>query len=370
MSDAPSLRDTIESAMSAEPAEPAEVVETAPAAAEPAPEPVETVPEPVQDPKPRTEDGKFTKAPKNPAKEPRSPAKPAEQAAPPADKGKPAGAKASPPPTPAGEPAAPIKAPSSWKPAVRELAAKLPAEFRPILEESIRVDNEAKRALNDSAQARQLASQVQGTLAPFESLARANGMDPLRYAGTVMQTAAALHMGTPQQKAAVLAQLINTYQIDVDAVNAVMQGQAPAVPQAQPQQDVGQLVEQAIQSRLAKAAETKAQRDWDAFQATEPEFLDDVRESMVTLAIAEGQRGRNLTPQQLYDLACKLDEGVSQTLAQRKATESVRAQAPAVKAAKAAAVSIKASPGGPATRPAGPSSLRETIEAAMSDRRT
>ena len=41
---------------------------------------------------------------------------------------------AAPAPAPAVEPA-PIKAPQSWKPQMRELAQKLPAEFRPLLEE-------------------------------------------------------------------------------------------------------------------------------------------------------------------------------------------------------------------------------------------
>lgn len=380
-----SLRDTIETAMNAG-AEPvpdtaaeATPVDTAPAA-EPAPStpPVEAPP---TGERPRAEDGKFAKnKPAAVKPDKAAPGPGAEKVAPPAAaKGTPAGAAS--PPAPAGEPAPaapapqPFKAPSSWKPAVRELAAKLPPEFRPILEESIRVDNEAKRALNNSTQARQLAEQVQQTLAPFEGLARANGMDSLKYAGTVMQTAAALQMGTPQQKAAVVAQLIGAYGVDVDAVNAVMQGQAPQpTQQPQPQQDVGRLVEQALQARIGQAAEAQAVSAWEAFQATEPEFLSEgIKDSMRLIIEHEAQRGRKVTYEQAYNRACQLDEEVSGVLASRKAAETVRQQAPAVQRAKVAGSSIKAAPSAaPGTRPepAGRVGLRDAIEAAVAGQRT
>lgn len=364
MTDAPSLRDTIESAMSAE-AEPAAV--EAPAEVEAAPEPVaaaepqETAAEADQ----RARDGKGRFAPK-------AEAKPVEKTAPePAKKAAPAPAKAAPvapPVTPPPVDAHPVKAPQSWKPAVRELAAKLPAEFRPILDEVHRRETETARVLQETSEARKTVEQVRATLQPFEGLARSQGMDAMQYAGSVMQTAAALHMGTPQQKAGIVAQLISVYGIDVDAVNAVMQGQAPAQRSAPaPQQDVSRIVEQEFQRRMQAASEQKATSDWEAFQATAPEFLDDVKEDMREILELAGRQGRNMTYQQAYDRAVKLNENVAPVLEARRAAEAARAKAPTVQRSKAAAVSIKATPAAAVTRSTGPRSLREDIEAAVAE---
>lgn len=309
-------------------------------AAEPAPS---SQPESPQ--RARAEDGTFTKSKTGaePAKKPAALKGAPDGAAPlaAAGQGKPAAAV---PPTPAaGQPvvdAPAIKAPQSWTPAAREAFAKAPPEVQ---REVTRRETEITRTLQETAQARQVASQVRETLAPFEGLARANGMDSLRYAGSVMQTAAALHMGTPVQKAHIVAQLIRAYAIDVDGVNAVMQGQAPAQT-AQPPQDVGQLVEQALQARIQQATETRATQAWQEFESNAPEFLADVKDAMREILMVAGQQGRTMTYQQAYDRACKMDEGVSETLAQRKSAAAARTAQPVTPAARAAASSIRSRP--------------------------
>jgi hypothetical protein len=361
--EAPSLRETLESAIAAD-AEPA--FETAPVETEAAPEPVETQPEPQETAaeaaqRARDEKGRFAQKPpeaKAAAPKPAEPAKPA-----PAAEAKPL--------EPKPEPVASVKAPQSFKPAVRELAQKLPAEFRPILEESLRIDNEAKRALNDSHQARQFATQVQQQLAPYETIARANGTDAMTWAGSALQMVASLYAGTPQQRAQTIANAISMSGADIDAINAVMQGQAPqghAAPQQQ-SQDVSRLVQQEFQRVAQEAQQQRATNAWEEFQASAPEFLEDVKDDMRFILEREGAAGRNMTYQQAYDRACKLNEGVSATLEQRKSTAAVRAQAPTVQRAKVAGSSIRATPAATATRPAGPRSLRETIEEAVAAER-
>lgn len=367
--EAPSLRETIESAMSApEPAP--EAVE--PVEVEAAPEPVEAEPqETAAEAAQRARDEKGRFAPKSSEKPAAAPkgvekADPGKAAA--ADQGKPAGVT---PPAPAGQPAAePFKAPQSWKPAVRELAAKLPAEFRPILDEAHRREIETTRVLSETAEARRTVEQVRTKLAPFEGLARANGMEAMDFAGSVLQTAAALQMGTPQQRAAVVAQIIGTYGVDVDAVNAAMQGQPQPHAAAQPPQDVSRLVQQEFQRIAQEAQAQKAATAWQEFQASAPEFLADVQEDMRFILERAGREGGNMTYQQAYDRACKLNEGVQEVLAARKSVEAARAQAPTVQRAKVAASSIKATPVAAVTRPSGPRSLRDTIEEAVAAQRT
>jgi hypothetical protein len=302
----------------------------------------------------RDEQGKFIKVKgEKPSEKPVVAAVPGAAPSAAAAQGKPGEAV---PSTSPGEPVPRIKAPQSLTPAEKEAYIKAD----PVLQKAIeRRERETQVALNEADRAKKLAQSVHETLSPFEGLARANGMDSVRYAGTVMQTAAALHMGTPQQKAAVVASLIHTYGIDVDQVNAVMQGQAPAQAQPPPQQDVGQLVERAIQQKVAAATEARAAAAWQEFQASEPEFLEDVKADMREILMVAGQQGRNMTYQQAYDRACKLNEDVASQLAQRKAAQEVRTAQPVTPAARAAAGSARSRPAtAPAVQPRG-------IDAAM-----
>lgn len=310
----------------------------------------------------RDDAGRYAKEGKRPTGKQNGAKAPPHGVAPtgPTAQGTPAGAQPS--LAPAGEPVAPaapaVKPPASWTPAAREAFAKAPPEVQ---KEVARRESEMNRAFQETAEARKTAAAVRETLAPFEGLARANGMDSLRYAGSVMQTAATLHMGSPQQKAAVVAQLIGAYGIDVDAVNSMMQGQAPqAAQQAQPPQDVNRLVEQALQQRIGQAVEAQAVSAWEKFQATEPEFLtDSVKDSMRLIIEHEAQRGRKITYEQAYSRACQLDEEVSGVLTQRKAADALRGPQVVTPAARAAAGSARSRPAAaPAAQPKG-------IDAAM-----
>jgi hypothetical protein len=246
-----------------------------------------------------------------------------------------------PPPAP---PVPALKAPQSWKPSVREAWSKVPPEVQ---QEVLRRDAEINRTLQETAEARKGMDQVRQTLAPYESLARANGMDTMKYAGSVLQTAAALSMGSKTQKAHVLATLIQSYAVDVDEINAVMQGQAPQGPQQAPQPDIDSLVDKALQARLHRVESDKAARAWAEFEATAPEFLNDVKDQMILVLNDVERRGGNMTYPQAYASACKLNEEVAATLSQRKAAQAVRTPGTVTPATRAAASSVRSSPGAP-----------------------
>ena len=377
MADAPSLRDTIAAAVDtiAESApEPVEQETTAPEAVEAAPE---AAPEQTAAERARDEQGRFAPKPKDGAKEAakavgEAPAG-AEKAAKP-ETASPVEAKAGGEPTkpPLASPDAdkPQRVPQSFRPAARELAQKLPAEFRPLLDEAVRIDNEAKRALNDSAEARKIVARVSQTLQPYEAIARANGMDSMAFAGNVLQTAAALQMGTPQQKAQTVAQVIKMYGVDIESLAAALDGTAaPVSQQAQQPVNVEAVVERVLQQQLGQANEQRAMKSLEEFQATNPEFLSDVMPDMEVVIRTAAARGEPITWQQAYDRACRMNDGVAEVLSQRRTVDAAKARAPAVQRSKAAAVSIKSIPGGE-VRAGGASSLRETIEAAVAAQRT
>jgi hypothetical protein len=348
--DAPSLRETIESAMSADAEVAPEVVE-APVEVEVAPEHVEAEPQETAAEaaaRARDEKGRFAtkpaeKAAEKPAAAPEGAEKAAKAKAAAVGQGKPAAVVT--PPAVAGAPApeAPaVKAPQSWTPAEREAWAKAPPEIQKAVD---RREREMARTLQETAPIRQYAQQVHQSLAPYEGIARASGMDAMTWAGQALQTFAGLHQGTPQHRAGIIAQAIATYGIDVEAVNAAMQGQ-PA-PQAQPQQqppDVNRLVEQAIQQRVQQARQVKAETAWQEFTGSQPEFLETVFPDMQEIVSLAERQGRNITYQQAYDRACKLNEEVSKILDQRKAAEAAKAQQASTQRARAAASSVRSTP--------------------------
>jgi len=316
----------------------AEVVTEAPA--------VEAAPEPTGE-RVRDESGKFIKKSSTatpPAEKPGTPTKAIEDQ----------GAAAATPTSPAAAPASPeapkFKAPQSWRPEVREKWASLPVEVQ---QEADRLDKEYQKILRDTAQARQMSNTVRETLAPFEGLARANGMDSLKYAGSVMQTAAALHMGTPQQKAAIVAQLISTYGIDVDGVNAVMQGQAPAQPaQSMTPEKVQEMARRAYQEeRQRTQMQELTSVAQQALNKTKPgcEFWDDIGEQkIIELGAFFVERDPSLAPdvalKNAYDILADKNPQVAGVLKQRREAEAAKARIASTQQARAAAGSIKTQP--------------------------
>lgn len=368
MPDAPSLRETLEAAVtsSQDPAPEPEVEAPAVEAAEPAP-----APEPKEEAAPsaaeraRDERGRFKPA-GEPEAAPQSAkkAEPVKTAAP--GQAKAGGVEAPPttPPAAAVEPA-PVKAPQSWKPQVRELAAKLPAEFKPILDEVNRREVETSRALQETANARRLAEQVHQALSPFEGVARANGMDALAWAESAVRDRAVLAMGSPQQKAQLLARAIRESGTDIEMLAAALDGAPAQGPQqpAAPPVNIQAEVQRAIQSQVQHAQRAKAEREMTSFLEAEHEFIEAVGPDMHGILLAAGSQGRNLTPQEAYDRACWMNPDVREVLEKRKAVEAAKAQAPSVAQAKRAAVSVKAAPAEP-VKTTEKRSLREELEAA------
>lgn len=264
------------------------------------------------------------------------------------------------PATPPAEVAPKRKLPADMSAAARELAAKLPSEFAPLIDEWEKRHKETSRALSETAEARQFASRVKESLAPFETIARANGQDAITYAASVMQTATALQMGTQAQKDAIIATLIQTYGGNVEGINAHLSGQAAPV-QAQRAPDIRSEFQKLWQEQIGQAKQQEASAKAQQFIATEPEFLQDVWQDMVEiLRVAEG-RGIDMDYQTAYNRACRVNDDVSKILMQRDAAKAATAQNAATQRSVDAASSIRSNPASaPAAQPKG---LRAILEA-------
>jgi hypothetical protein len=224
------------------------------------------------------------------------------------------------------------KAPANWKPVAREQWAAMPTEAR---QEWTRREKEMAAYVARTEEDRKVVGRVRESLAPYEGVARANGVDAMTYAGQALQAAAQLQLGTPIQRAALVASIISSYGVDLGMINAHLQGQAPQAP-AQPI-DIDALVDRKFQAREERFAQETEDRKFAEFQATDPEFLEQVADDMIDVYAAARRRGEVLSYQQAYERACRVNPDVATILTQREAAKAAPAASAATAQARAAA---------------------------------
>lgn len=352
----PSLRDSISAAYDAHdtpdetPAAPATPVESAPETPD-TPEP-KTAAE-----KARDEKGRFQPTAKGPevTKKPTLGTK-AFTPAP-----KPGGPSATPPPAPATQTA--VKPPQSWKPAAREKWATLAPEVQ---QEVARREAEVGQQLRATAEAQKQWSAFQQATSPYEGVFRAEGGDAVGGALEALKTSVALRVAPPAHKAAIVANIINTFKVPLEDINQYLQGGAPAGHQQPPgpspqQQFRDPRFDQFLAERQAHVQQSTTS-EVESFLST-AEFGEDVRQEMADLLEVAARRGVALSLEDAYARASKVHPGVSEVLSQREAASAATASQAATQQARRAATSVRSRPAGPSS-PSAPNTLRSAIEAA------
>jgi hypothetical protein len=268
------------------------------------------------------------------------------------------------PPQPGGEPTprqtpAGDRAPASWRPEAREAWAALP---QPVREEVARREREADEAMGQSAGARRFAHEFGRVVSPYQAMIAAEGGDALGAVNSFFQTAALLRTGAPQQKAALVADLIQRFGVPIEALDGILAGQpqqrpglAPEVEQllAQRMAPVERLM-QSLEQRRAEG-EQRLNRDvatelsafataTDASGKPVNEFFNDVKQDMGELLTAASRRGADMTLAQAYERACAIHPEVGKIVAERKLRAAAAAQAAAATQARRASVGVSGSP--------------------------
>ena len=312
----------------------------------------------------RDEKGRFaTKAEKEAAEKGSVPPKPATTSSPHAAKL----AEAGPPAAPNTQAVSEVKAPQAWKPTLREKWAGLPREVQ---EEVHRREREIAHAMQESAEARKHLEAFRATVAPFEGFIRAEGSEPMRAVGNLLQTAAALRTAPPAQKAALVANLVKQFGIPIDALDAALAGQpgpqggnTPPSPYMDPRVDqLFQRLQQA-EAQRAEQLKTQGQQALESF-AQGHEFFDDLREDMADLMEAATKRGKTLSLEDAYTRASMLHPEISQVLQQREAAKAAANANASTQKSRIAASSVKTHPTAQMNGAQTGSSIRAAIEAA------
>lgn len=312
------------------PAEAADDTPPEPEAEAPAPD-AEESPSPA-DVRPRDEAGKFTAKPKAPPA-PKSSAK-----------GGPSGAQAAPAPAKGAAPAPTSgdQPPDTWHPIAKEHWAATP---RPVKDAVLKMRGDASRAMNQSAEARKVAEGFERTIAPYRPLITG---EPLQVVEGLLRTATQLQTAPVAHKGALIAQIIKTYGIPVEAVADALDGKAPAAPAHAPPAEFRDPRFDAFleQQKQREAATLNAEIDRFWASAEDRELLEPV---MVGLIKSGAARGETVAARlkSAYDMATYAHPEVRGRAEQRRAQEQQAKQAESVKRAKVAGSSVVSQPARP-----------------------
>lgn len=274
--------------------------------------------------------------------------------------------------------AAPLQPPASLSVTAREHWAATPAAMQ---QEIARREVDMQRFVNDTAQARHVGDAFTQAIQPYQMAIQAEGVDPITAVTNLMNLASRLRFGTPSEKASTLAQVVKAYGVDVKsldgALDEVLNGnvQQREVGAADPQyiqqlvqQQLAPLYQAAQQRQQAQNAEVQ-QRTLQTMQQfaadAKNEFFDTVRGDMADIIELAERQGRAMSLEDAYQRATMLHPEVSRVILARQQGVNAQRLTTAARTAKAAAVSVRGS--APVGNPNGaePSSIRESIEAAI-----
>lgn len=262
-----------------------------------------------------------------------------------------------------------IKAPQSWKATVREKWSALPTEVR---QEVDRREREMTLAMQDAAPAKKFQEQFRQTIAPFEMMLRAEGADPLAATANLFQTAAALRTAPPGTKAQLIANMVKTFGVPIEALAQAIDGQTPTQQGPQQHFDPNQLAQQIKQQIMQEAAQQRQQQTLHQSKsevekfAAQAEFLDDVRQEMADYIEINDKRGREISLQAAYDWACKQHPEISQVMQRREAAKQTANVQTSTQRSRAAASSVRSHPAsGGNSQSASNDSVRASLEASM-----
>ena len=259
-----------------------------------------------------------------------------------------------------------LKAPNQWKPEVREHWNKIP---RAVQEEIHRREADNMRLIGSVGPKIRIADEVSGHIAPFAERLSQNGVSPSAFLGDVFTTIRNLAGGSPEQKAEVVANIVQSYGIDLRALDTVLSKRIsvpPEVAQARHIAARAQMVLQQNASQGQQRIQEQADQVVEQFQADpKHEFLDDVRHLMADLV--ESGRVNNL--EDAYSAAVWAYPETRKILLQREAQQRAVVKNNRATAARRASSSVSGTPSlpGSVANTVVNGSLRDQIEAAFDE---
>jgi len=260
-----------------------------------------------------------------------------------------------------------LKAPAQWKPAVREKWNALPREVQ---EEVLRREGDSMRLIGSVGPKIRMADDIQSHIAPFAGSLASNGVSPQAFVNDVFNSVKSLASGSPQERAEVVANIVQSYGVDLRTLDAILTQRISAPPEVLQARQLAARASAVIQQQSAGVEHQtamEAERAIVAFAADpKHEFIDDVREMMADLI----ELGRAKSLEDAYSAAIWAHPDTRKILLTREAQSRAAVKTNRAIAARKASSSVRGAPSAPraaANGAAAGGSLRETLEAAFDD---
>ena len=240
--------------------------------------------------------------------------------------------------------------PKSLKVEMKAHWEKAPPELRQAIAQR---EADFERGINTYKSRDAEAKAITELFQPYEWMLRNENATPATAIAPLLQTAALLRTGTPQQKSQAVAQMIQQFQIPLDQIAAHFGGQPPV--QDNHYNQLAQQVQQLTQHITQQQYEAQKQNEGRALSviqqfAADPAnaHFEAVQDRMLSLLQAPNILGdtSNMSEREklqlAYDTAIRLDPQIAQSIfAQQQ--QSMQAQNQAQRA-KAAAVQVRGAP--------------------------
>jgi hypothetical protein len=262
-----------------------------------------------------------------------------------------------------------IKPPVGWGPKEREDWSKIP---RHLQEKVMARERDMSMNMESTAQARKTHDAFTNLTQQYGSvLSGVMGDTPMETVGNLFSTVANLRMGSPIQKAQIVADLIKDFGVDINTLDSAIVGAAPS-PQQSQSDEVQRLVAEQMAPFQQMMGQQNAYQQQQVNQRTEAantevrtfsanaEFLGDVRHDMADMIDAAAARGQNMTMEDAYNKACAINPQISAVMAQRKQQADLTASTTTMATKRAAASSLNGRQIGNGGNSGG-GSMRDTI---------
>jgi hypothetical protein len=274
--------------------------------------------------------------------------------------------------------------PVSWKGEAKKVWTDLPVHVR---QEVMRREMQTERILRDSSLDRRKVQEITQVLTPHMDRIAANYQgNPLMAINNLLETERVLNVGTPMNKAQMVADIIKQFNIDIGTLDSLLAG-SPVSEQVRQQSDVEKLLDQRLAPVMSYFQQQQAERqriiqesEQRVVQTVEQMAVDhvnypyfsEVREDMADIIEMGAKRNIDVSLQEAYNRAVRMNGHTAQAVETRQSTQAatqaaLQAHQEAQKA-KGAAVSVSGSPSTTSGPTVDPSNLRSLISSQLDGR--
>jgi hypothetical protein len=257
-----------------------------------------------------------------------------------------------------------LKAPVDWSPKEREDWSRIPRHLQDkIASREQAMQNTMEKASGD----RRVASEFGKLATSYGPILKGiAGETPMAAVENLFSMAANLRMGTVQEKAQTIANLIGQFDIDINALDGALVGQEV---QRSPEQTMQDMIDKQLAPIMGQYQQHQQNQNTQVREnartevqqfSQQAEFLEDVRVDMADMIDMASARGQKMPMNEAYAKACAMHPGIQQVLQQRAEQKRVTGGNSNMAGKRLAASSVIGHRGGNGGG-SGPTSLRDSI---------